>query len=248
MKENFPKIIHQCYGFWDSKIPVHIQHRIEKWKILHPNYTYIMWDKKKSRELIKKYFNWFLSVYDNYSYPIQKADAIRYFILYKYGGIYCDVDLEPFKKLSHLLNKYKNKNCILYRSANSDMITNDFMISKPKNPFWKKIWHQLISNCNFSSVSKHLTIMNSTGPLLLDFTYENYSLKNKYVYIINSKYINNCDISIPKPARNKEAYLIRHDGNAWHSFDSTIINFFYKNYITLIVLFFIFLIFKIFIF
>lgn len=247
MKENFPKIIHQCFGFWDNNIPSHIQKRIDTWKILHPNYTYMLWNKKNSRELIKNDFNWFLGIYDNYIYPIQKADAVRYFILYKYGGIYCDIDLEPFKKISSLLNKYKNKKCILYRSPNSDMITNDFMISIPKNPFWKKVWHHLILNYNFTSISKHLTIMNTTGPLLLDFAYENYSLKKKYIYIVDAKYINNCDISIPKPARNKHAYLIRHDGNSWHGIDSTIINFFYKNYIILIVLFLIIIVIKIFI-
>ena len=81
MKENFPKIIHQCFGFWDNNIPSHIQKRIDTWKILHPNYTYMLWNKKNSRELIKNDFNWFLGIYDNYIYPIQKADAVRYFIL-----------------------------------------------------------------------------------------------------------------------------------------------------------------------
>jgi mannosyltransferase OCH1-like enzyme len=236
---SFPKIIHQCFGFWDSNIPPNIQKRIDIWKSLHPKYKYILWDKKKSRELIKTHFDWFLGIYDNYPYPIQRADAIRYFILYKYGGIYCDIDLEPVKKISTLLEKYRSKQCILYRSPNSDMLTNDFMISKPKNIFWKKVWHQLILNCNFSSVSKHLTIMNSTGPLLIDYAYDNFSLKKKYVYIIDAKYINNCDIATPKPARNKGAYFKRYDGNSWHSLDSSIINFFYKNYIIFIVLFFI---------
>ena len=81
MKE-IPKIIHQIYGFWDKNIPTHIQSRIDVWKKLHPDYKYILWDKKKSRDFIKKKYNWFLSIYDNYIYQVQKTDALRYFILY----------------------------------------------------------------------------------------------------------------------------------------------------------------------
>lgn len=226
MKE-FPKIIHQVYGFWDKNIPKNIQHRIDIWKKMHPEYKYILWNKKSSREFIKLNYNWFLKLYDTYQYNVQRADVIRYFILYHYGGIYSDIDLEPVKKIDTLLEKYKDKEAIFYRSSNSDLLTNDFMISKPKNKFWKKVWHDLILNHNFSSLSKHLTVMYTTGPLLIDGSYEEFLLKKKYIYIINSKYINNCDISTIKPCYNKEAYLKRYEGNSWHGFDSTFLNFIY---------------------
>jgi len=35
---------------------------------------------------------WFLETFDAYPYPIQRADAIRYFVLHHYGGIYIDLD------------------------------------------------------------------------------------------------------------------------------------------------------------
>lgn len=237
MKE-FPKIIHQIYGFWDKKIPKNIQNRIDKWKKLHPNYKYILWNKKTSRDFIKNNYNWFLKLYDMYQYEIQRADVIRYFILYYYGGIYSDIDLEPVKSLDYLLEKYKNKKAILYRSSNSDLLTNDFMISKPGNKFWKKVWHDLILNHNFSSFSKHLTVMYTTGPLLIDNSYEEFTLKKKYIYIIESKYINNCDVSTIKPCYNSEAFLKRYEGNSWHGIDSTILNiiYSYKNIIIIIIL------------
>ena len=88
--------------------------------------------------------------------------------------------------------------------------------------------------------------MNTTGPLLLDYVYDLFVLKKKYIYIIDSKYINNCDIATPKPAVNKGAYLKRYDGNSWHSIDSTIINFFYKHYqIVILICILLFIIFNI---
>ena len=143
---DFPKIIHQVYGFWDNKISKEIQKRIDSWKKMHTDYKYILWGRKTSREFIKNHYNWFLNLYDSYPYNIQRVDAIRYFILYHYGGIYSDIDLIPVKNISPLLEKYKHKNSILYKSPNSELLTNDFMISKKNNKFWKKVWHELIKN------------------------------------------------------------------------------------------------------
>lgn len=241
MSLKIPKIIHQIYGLWDNKISNEIQRRINKWKELHPNYEYKLWGKKECRELLKTKYEWFLPIYDNYPYHVQKADAIRYFILYEYGGIYSDIDLEPAKSIDSLLKKYGHKECLLYKSANSGMITNDFMMSIPKNKFWKKVFNELISKHNFTSISKHLTIMYSTGPLFLDYIYENCNKNKIHISIMNTKYINNCDITVKKPAKNKDAFLIRHDGRSWHSLDSTIIDFFiiYYKYILLFLLIYI---------
>ncbi len=45
-----------------------------------------------SRELIATEYPWFLNTFDNYSEPIQRADAIRYFVLAHFGGVYLDLD------------------------------------------------------------------------------------------------------------------------------------------------------------
>lgn len=56
-----------------------------------------MWTDAKSRELIATEYPWFLNTFDNYSQPIQRADAIRYFVLAHFGGIYLDLDdVNPF--------------------------------------------------------------------------------------------------------------------------------------------------------
>jgi mannosyltransferase OCH1-like enzyme len=222
-----PKIIHQVFGLWDPFIPPKIKKRINTWKRLHPSYKHITWNKKTCRNLIKTKFNWFLNMYDSYQYNVQRADAVRYFILYEYGGIYSDVDLEPYKPIEAIRRRCNNKGVVFYKSANSDKLTNDFIMSKQRCPFWKTIFKNLMILHNTELLSKHLTVMYSTGPLFLDKMYNLIQPDKKYVYIIDSKYINNCDVSIMKPARNKEAYLIRHEGSAWHSSDSKLINILY---------------------
>jgi len=51
-----------------------------------------LWTDVKSREFIATEYPWFLTTFDNYSQPIQRADAIRYFVLAHFGGIYIDLD------------------------------------------------------------------------------------------------------------------------------------------------------------
>lgn len=33
-----------------------------------------------------------MRTYDGYRYPVQRVDAVRYFIMLHYGGIYMDLD------------------------------------------------------------------------------------------------------------------------------------------------------------
>ena len=51
-----------------------------------------LWTDAKSREFVAAEYPWFLDTFDGYSFPIQRADAIRYFVLAHYGGVYIDLD------------------------------------------------------------------------------------------------------------------------------------------------------------
>ena len=65
--------------------------------------TIQLWTDDKSRELIATEYPWFLDTFDNYSQPIQRADAIRYFVLAHFGGIY--IDLDDVNPTHHPLHK-----------------------------------------------------------------------------------------------------------------------------------------------
>ncbi len=45
-----------------------------------------------SRDFIEKEYSWFLETYDNFKFPVQKVDALRYLLMRHYGGIYIDLD------------------------------------------------------------------------------------------------------------------------------------------------------------
>lgn len=51
-----------------------------------------MWTVERSRDFLVKEYPWFLSTYDNFRYPVQRIDSLRYFLIRHFGGIYIDLD------------------------------------------------------------------------------------------------------------------------------------------------------------
>ena len=64
-------------------------------------------DDKNNRDFVAKNFPFFLKSYDGFKQGVQRADAVRYMLLYKYGGIYADLDttcIQPFDSLLEEMN------------------------------------------------------------------------------------------------------------------------------------------------
>ena len=219
-----PKIIHQIY--WDfsglNKPPP------EEWikysnilKNKHKDWRYIQWDDKSSQLLLKKYYPWFLKTYMEYKYPIQKADAIRPFILYHYGGVYFDMDFVCLKNI----NKFFIKKGIYFLESSTGGLTNSLMASSINHPFWQKIIIEMINNKNRKIYqTHHLYIMQSTGPYLINNTIKNY--KGSDLYILSKEIFNPCNIC-DKNCENiskDKTYCYTSNSKSWNKSDSKILN------------------------
>ncbi|OBT96944.1 hypothetical protein VE01_05574 [Pseudogymnoascus verrucosus] len=91
-----------------------------------------------SREFIRKEYGGFLETFDSYPFPVQRADAIRYFVLDHYGGIYLDLDDGCARRLEIML-EYP---AWLRRSLPTG-IGNDALGSVPHHPFIKRVIESL---------------------------------------------------------------------------------------------------------
>ena len=67
-------------------------------------YCYLLWDKIKCDALIRDRFSEYQNLWDDFVYPIQKVDFIRYCILYTFGGIYLDLDVKIIQNPEPLLS------------------------------------------------------------------------------------------------------------------------------------------------
>ena len=100
-----PPIIHQTWK--DELVPVPMQDLAESWRRNHPGWEYRLWTDTQNREFIRTRYPDFLVRYDSYPYHIQRVDAVRYFILYTFGGLYVDLDFECIHSLERLLAEHE---------------------------------------------------------------------------------------------------------------------------------------------
>lgn len=164
--ELIPKIIHQTYKTED--IPEQWKESQKKCIDLHPDYEYILWTDEMALKFIKEEYAWFLETFENYKYPIQRADAIRYFILSHYGGIYIDLDDGCERRLDPLL-----KVPAFVRKTSPLGVSNNVMGSVPRHPFYLKLLNSLKHYDKYWFIP-YLTIMGSTGPLFVSVIWKQY--------------------------------------------------------------------------
>jgi len=150
-----PKIIHQVAM---SKLS-HPDTWPENWKMCQktwrekfPEYEYKLWNDEMAEELIRDEYPWFYNTYKGYDRDIFRIDAIRYFILYHYGGIYADMDFECIKNFESLLPTHKA--CLCEPPFKSETFQNSLMASPPRHEFWSYVWEYLDENKNETNVFK----------------------------------------------------------------------------------------------
>lgn len=93
-----PKIIHYCW-FGGGEIPEADQKCIESWKKHCPDYKIILWNESNYDISKNKYM---LDAYNSKKWGFV-PDYARLDIIYNYGGIYLDTDVELLKNLDDLL-------------------------------------------------------------------------------------------------------------------------------------------------
>lgn len=95
-----PKKIHYCW-FGGNPLPESAKKYIETWKKYCPDYEIIEWNENN--------FDVTQNQYCKEAYEAKKwafvSDYARFWILYKYGGIYLDTDVEIIRPLDDIIAK-----------------------------------------------------------------------------------------------------------------------------------------------
>ena len=100
-----PKIIHQTWK--DKTIPLSYLDFQKSWQKHLPNWAYRLWTDEENRAFLATHYDWFLPIYDAYPKAIMRVDAVRYFWMYHFGGLYVDLDFEALKSVEPLLDNQK---------------------------------------------------------------------------------------------------------------------------------------------
>ena len=100
MEKQIPKIIHYCW-FGGNPLPELAQKCIASWKKFLPDYEIKEWNEQN--------FDVYQTIYSAEAYTLKKyahvSDYARFWVLYHYGGIYFDTDVEVIRPLDDILAK-----------------------------------------------------------------------------------------------------------------------------------------------
>jgi mannosyltransferase OCH1-like enzyme len=223
-----PPILMQTWK--DRNIPLHWLPSPESVATHLPEWGYKLMTDRDNRELVATFFPDFLPYYDNFPYPIQRADAIRACFLYLYGGLYMDLDFELQAPIDHL---FEEGDLFLVPSGNlSGMYTNAFMASKPRHPFWLDYIEEMKKPAPWWAIGKHLHVMTTTGPMALTRVIN----RGKYPHVkLPSELITPCNICNLHCPLSSTALLHQLEGGSWNGWDSRFYNWWLCNWKSVIV-------------
>lgn len=93
----------------------------DNWRIMAPGYNIIFFSFKDASYFLDKCFNKDYKMYFNKTtYAAHKSDFFRLCFLYKYGGIYSDIDNVPLININKFYNPYNNITFMTALSLNNN--------------------------------------------------------------------------------------------------------------------------------
>jgi hypothetical protein len=132
INEGIPKVIYLSYKTKD--IPSYV---IPNWKKLYPSYDVKLYDNEDCINFLSnEYGGDFVDIFNYIKDGPIKADFWRVCILYTYGGIYSDIDVEPLININDIVqNDITFVTCL---SANNENINPHFIATTPRHDVLKK--------------------------------------------------------------------------------------------------------------
>lgn len=184
---------------------------------------YMLWTDATAREFIAEYYPWFLDTFDGYTYPIQRADVIRYFVLYHYGGIYIDLDIGCLRPLDSLLS-YP----VILPKTIPVGVSNDLMFAEKRHQFMEQTIRNLIS-FDHSWVLNYPTVMFSTGPMFLSAQYGLWTASHPVTPDMPGGEVRILPKSLygknTKPEEAIHSFFSHYYGSSWHADDAAFFGF-----------------------
>jgi len=193
------QIIHQSWKTHDVPKGLFLDN-LNKWKKFHPNALHVLWSDQDNNHFVKTFYpEFYLTFTSKMLSSVQRSDIARLLYLHKYGGLYADLDYEPFTNVFDTLG---NESMYIVQSPVllNEVMQNSLMISKePGQRFWYEVVKTIVKivtyledvkGCEFGcgdlalfhniftmQLANMVKTTSITGPSVLDKTYVLYPVK-----------------------------------------------------------------------
>jgi mannosyltransferase OCH1-like enzyme len=211
-----PKIIHMTCKDKNNMKDLY-KKTLESWQHHHPEWDIRVYDDSDMFNFIKdNYSSDIVDKVNSFKKLIFKIDIFKLLVLYKYGGIYTDMDVECIQNFDSLLADIDEPVILGYGPAGNNngmyarikLVECAVMIGKPGHKFWMDF---VDSISPYVEGTKENNPVHITGPLAITRFIENYSDKASiklldpvYFYPITSTLRR-----IPKAERNYRKKLLK---------------------------------------
>lgn len=191
-------MIHQTWK--SSELDNQLKKYQNSWLRLNPEFQYHFYDDQDCLNFICQYYPLYAAVYHHLQTGVQKADFFRYLIIYHYGGIYADIDMECYKafdcfiSLRGLILSIETKISQTHQSMLNYLhpfqLANCIFAAEPKHWFLKKVLDH-ITNLVMKNICINTEddIEGMTGPRMLTrLFYELKKQDTKDIHILSQIY------------------------------------------------------------
>ena len=209
-----PLKIHYCW-FGEKTLPEDSKRYIETWKKYCPNYEIIEWNESN--------FDLECCKYVAEAYKAQKwafvSDYARFYILYKYGGMYFDTDVEMIKGMEDILAE----GAFMGIEAGKDVLVAPGlgMGAEPGNKIFKEIidYYNLQSFYKKDGSINKTTVVKRVSEILYNNGYTASGQKEKVgeITIYPADYFCPMNYFNGKTTITENTRTIHHYAETWHN-------------------------------
>lgn len=208
-----PKKIHYCW-FGGKPLPSLVKKCISSWKKNCPDYEIVEWNEKNIDVNVNTYVR---EAYEQKKYAFV-TDYVRLYVLYHYGGIYMDTDVEVKKTLDPFLEHRAFTGC-----ENDKFCVTGIIAAEKQHPWIKDLLDGYIGR-HFILEDGTLDTTPNTE-VITQFSIEKYGWipSNKYQVLDNGLHIYPFSFFCAKDFRTgrvmvtSETYTVHHFSGSWKS-------------------------------
>ena len=205
-----------------GEVPESHRRYLNRWIELHDAWEITVHKKRAILDVVARYPEYPFACYER---DIQRADACRPMLLHRYGGVYCDLDVEPHRCLDRLSARYPRANVLLgvetvlsrkeSRWVGREMairkgipevrrrIANYFIASVPGHPFWLETLELIKARAGLP-VKEQYDVLYTTGPGIVSEVAEKNAGTFKDVKVV--------------PKRVLDRFITHHCVGGWRDF------------------------------
>jgi mannosyltransferase OCH1-like enzyme len=162
---------------------------------INPEFTYILLTEIECINFLCTNYPEYLDLYNILNRVQYKSDLIRYLYIYKYGGIYIDIDLSQTIKFEVLLQILNNATSFFTIGNGSEQMANGFFGSVKDNIIFIECIDEMIKEPNPENYGTNVNILYSLLskkysmiPYIIDkdtFFIKEIGIDNTYKYYIH---------------------------------------------------------------